>query len=180
MNLSKDLRRHRATLRALRALISEFPDEAWAQAPQPDAWSPAQVYSHISIIAEGFSFKNLEACLDGSAQLGGRKYLLGRIILWTNVIRGSRRVRVDFPPELLPRSLNKSEARAAMDALEARAEAFAPRVASADLRFTSKHFLLGWMNAAEWFRFAEIHHRHHLEGQLHRLLQGLAIEKRRF
>ncbi len=172
MNLSKDLRRHRATLSALRALILEFSDDAWARAPQPGVWCPAQVYSHISIIATGFSFKNLEACLDGSGQVGGRVKLLGRLILWTNVIRGSRRIRVDFPPELLPLSITKEAAREAMDALAAKAEAFAPRVAAADLRFTAKHFLLGWMNAAQWFRFAEIHHRHHLEGQLHRLAEG--------
>ena len=170
MNLDRALQRHRTTLGALRGLIPGFSDEAWGRAPESGGWSPAQVYGHIAIIAKGFSFKNLDACLAENGHLGGRKRWPGYMILWLNRLPGSRRIKVEFPPELLPISMSKGEAREAMDALEARAEAYLPQVAAADPKRTAKHFLLGWMNAPEWFRFVEIHHRHHLEGQLTRLL----------
>ena len=169
MSLDKDLRRHHATLDALRELIGEFNGEAWERPGHGGGWCPAQVYSHIALIADGFSFKNLDACLKSEGRSGGRKSLVGFIVMGTNVIRASRRIKVAFPPELQPASPSREEAQWAMEGLVARAEAYAPRVAAADPARRSKHFLLGWMNAAEWFRFAEIHHRHHLEGQLQRL-----------
>ncbi len=170
MNLDRALQRHRATLGALRGLIPGFSAEAWERSSAPGEWSPAQVYGHIAIIAKGFSFKNLDACLAESGHLGGRKRWPGYMILWLNRLPGARRIKVEFPPELLPIAMSQGEAREAMDALEVRAEAYLSRVAAGDPSRTAKHFLLGWMNAAEWFRFAEIHHRHHLEGQLTRLL----------
>ncbi len=171
MNLNNDLQRHHQTLDALRELIPEFGPEAWEHPGQAGGWSPAQVYSHIALIANEFSFKHLDACLAGEGPAEGRKSLLGFFVLGTNVIRASRRIRVDFPPELLPSFPSPEEARRAMEGLLARAEATLAKVAAADPARRSKHFLLGWMNAAEWFRFAEIHHRHHLEGQLQRLLK---------
>lgn len=178
MNLDDDLQRHRATLGALRKAIQEFPDEAWTRAPAPGGWSPSQVYGHITVIGNGFSFKNLETCLEEGGHLGGRKRFPGYVILWGNRLPGSRRITVEFPPELLPKLLSKAEAREAMDALESRAESCLLRIAAAGPRRTARHFLLGWLTAAEWFRFVEIHHRHHLEGQLARLLKAAGAAPR--
>jgi hypothetical protein len=82
---------------------------------------------------------------------------------------GALRVKAPFPPELLPRPITKDEARALLARLAAEADRLAPQVAGADPRQRARHFRLGWLNAAEWFAFLEMHHRHHLEGQLARL-----------
>ncbi len=171
MAIEDDLLRHRRTLDQLRALLEACPEEAWFRPPRPGAWSAAEVYDHIGRIAEGYAFPRLEQCLDGgSGAKGAGPGLLGRFVFWWRSIPGSWRIRAPFPKELLPQALTKEEARALLAHLRAKAEAYAPAVAAADPEARSRHFRLGWLNAAQWFQFVEIHHRHHLEGQLKRLL----------
>jgi hypothetical protein len=69
----------------------------------------------------------------------------------------------------MPRPISKEEARALLGRLRAGAESLAPRVEASDPGQRVRHFRLGWLNASEWYRFMEFHHRHHLEGQLRRL-----------
>ena len=171
MSLARDLRKHHRTLDALDELIGRFDDLAWIR-PAPDGgWSPAQVYHHIQLVAEGFSFPNLETCLRGEGRIRGRLPWPGRLVMALGRIP-RRRIQVDFPPEMRPRALNREEARAALASLRTRAEDAARRLPGADPRQSARHFLLGWLRTAQWFRFVEMHHRHHLEGQLRRLLEG--------
>lgn len=171
MSLARDLQKHHRTLDELVALIDRFDEAAWTRPAPGGGWSPAQVYHHIQLVAEGFSFKHLETCLEGRGRIRGPRPWRGRLVMWLGHFP-RRRIRVDFPPELMPQVLSKEEAREALAELRRRAEAAAARLPGADPRMSSQHFLLGWLRTGEWFRFAEMHHRHHLEGQLRRLLES--------
>lgn len=163
------LERHRGTLLSLKASLESIPEERWLSAPEPGAWCPAEVFDHIGRIADGYAFKHLERCLAGKGtrtSLG----LIGRLVFLLGRIPGSWRIRAPFPPELLPTAISKDEARALLAHLGERAEAFAPLLEGADPDQRARHFRLGWLNAKEWYQFAEMHHRHHLEGQLVRLV----------
>ncbi len=171
MSLARDLAKHHKTLDALEAAVDRFDAEAWLRSAPDGGWSPAQVYSHIQIVAEQFSFKNLETCLKGEGRLDGKRSFRARMVFWLGHFPKGRRIKVEFPPEMLPAALSKEEARRAMASLRAMAEAYAARLPQADPRMSAKHFLLGWLRTEEWFRFIEMHHRHHLEGQLRRLME---------
>lgn len=168
MTVQHDLQRHRATLGALEGLLDAFPDEAWTRAPAPGAWCPAEVYDHIGRIAEGYVLPRLRKCLSGQGQAGSRT-LAGHLLLWMARIPGAWRIRAPFPPELLPKPITRDEARVLLSRLRTHAENLAPEVEAADPAQRARHFRLGWINAEEWYRFMEMHHRHHLEGQLRRL-----------
>lgn len=173
VSLARDLRKHHRTLDALTGLIGRFDAAAWTR-PAPDGgWCPAQVYHHIQLVALGFSFKNLEICLTGQGRHRGHRPWIGRLVMTLGRFP-LRRIKVDFPPELLPRAISREEAREAMAGLRAMAEDAARRLPDADPDQSAKHFLLGWLRGEEWFRFAEMHHRHHLRGQLRRLLRDRA------
>lgn len=170
MSLSRDLRKHHRTLDALAALIGQFDEAAWMRSPPEGGWCPAQVYHHIQLVALQFSFKNLEICLAGEGRLKGRRPWAGRLVmLWGSF--PPRRIKVEFPPELLPVAISREEARVAMADLKALADDAARRLPAANPDQSAKHFMLGWLRTAEWFRFAEMHHRHHLKGQLQRLVR---------
>ncbi len=170
MALARDLRRHHRTLDALEAALDRFDAAAWTR-PAPDGgWSPAQVYRHLQIVAEQFAFKHLETCLRGEGATEGRMRFRGRVIFLLGRFPRGRRIRVAFPPEFLPEPVAKDEARRILAALRAQAESYAARLPQADPRQRARHFLLGWLGPRDWFRFVEMHHRHHLEGQLQRLM----------
>ena len=171
MSLARDLAKHHQTLDRLEAAVDRFDAVAW-QRPAPDGgWSPAQVYRHIQIVAEQFSFKNLDTCLRGEGRLGVRRSIRAHLIFLLGHFPKGRRIRVEFPPEMLPEAISKEEARRALTYLRAKAEDFAARLPDADPRMSARHFLLGWLRTGDWFRFIEMHHRHHLEGQLRRLME---------
>jgi hypothetical protein len=172
MSIASDLRKHHHTLDALEAAIDGFGLTAWER-PAPDGgWSPAQVYRHLQIVAEHYSFKNLETCLKGEGRLDGRRPFRTRLLFWLGRFPRGRRIKVEFPAEMLPEAVTQEEAHRIVASLRAQAEAYAARLPQADPRMSAKHFLLGWLRTREWFRFAEMHHRHHLEGQLQRLMKA--------
>lgn len=162
------LESHRQTLQRLEAHLDAIAQEHWERPLAEGGWCPAEVYHHIGLIAEGYAFPRLERCLAGQGD--GRAFgLLGRVVFWVGGIPGFLKIRIPFPPELQPRVISREEARQLLARLRTRAEAFAPRVGAADPRVRVRHLKLGGLNAEGWFRFVEMHHRHHLEGQLARL-----------
>ncbi|HJU84100.1 MAG TPA: DinB family protein [Holophagaceae bacterium] len=171
MSLARDLRRHHRTLDALEAALDRFDEAAWTRGAADGGWCPAQVYRHLQIVAEQFAFKHLETCLQGGGNPEGRMKFRGRLIFLLGRFPKGRRIKVEFPPDMVPEAVDKEAARRILASLRAQAEAFAARLPGADPRQRAKHFLLGWLGPRDWFRFIEMHHRHHLEGQLRRLLE---------
>ncbi len=169
MTAEEILARHERTLDGLRASLDAMPEALWTWRPEPGAWSPAEVYDHVDRIARLYSFARLEACLGGEGRPAGTRTLMGWCLLNAPALAGVFRHRRDFPETLRPRPLPRVEARAALEALRARARAAARRVASDPGRLRVEHVALGWLTARQWFAFAEIHSRHHLQGQLRRI-----------
>jgi hypothetical protein len=169
MTARRTLERHERTLGELRARLAEIPGPMWGWRPAPGAWSAAEVYDHIDRIARLYSFPQLEACLRGEGRRGGGRTLLGWCLLGAPWLAGVFRVRRDFPEAFVPAVLPQEEVAARLDGLLDLARGAAERVALDPGRLRVRHVSLGWLTAAQWFAFAEIHTRHHLEGQLARL-----------
>lgn len=169
MTARRTLERHERTLGELRARLDGIPGPMWGWRPAPGAWSASEVYDHIDRIARLYSFPQLEACLRGEGRRGGGRTLLGWSLLGAPWLAGFFRVRRDFPAALVPAFLPQAEAAARIDGLLDLARGAAKQVAGDPGRIRVRHVSLGWLTAAQWFAFAEIHTRHHLEGQLARL-----------
>lgn len=169
MTVEQMLARHERTLEALRVRLEETPDSRWTWRPRPGAWCAAEIYDHVDRIARLYSFAKLEACLRGEGRPGGSRTLLGWCLLTAPWLAGSFRHRRDFPEALVPAPISKEEARRMIEGLRAKARAAARRLEGDPGRSRVEHVRLGWLTARQWYAFAEIHSRHHLEGQLARL-----------
>jgi hypothetical protein len=75
-------------------------------------------------------------------------------------------------PEYTPHAISRDAARIGLIAVRAHIVELAPRIGDADPRMTVRHPALGDLNAPEWFALGAMHLRHHLRGQLHRLLRA--------
>jgi hypothetical protein len=166
------LRRHLATLEGLEAQLDRFSDAAWTRPLPEGGWCAAEIYDHIGKITLRYAAPRIERCLGGGAP-GARRTLGGWLLRHASWIAGSFRLRQSFPPELQVRVLARAEARALLAELRMWSELTATRVATADPRVRVRHVRLGALNANEWFAFTELHARHHLKGQLRRLLDRL-------
>jgi hypothetical protein len=162
------LHRHLATLDALEAAMARIPEARWAQAPAEGGWSAAEIFDHVGRLAMGYGFPRMEACLEGRGG-PGRRSLLGVLFLGAPWLAGTFRLRQRFPPELAARVISRAEAQSLLETLRGRTRAAWPRLREADPDCRVHHLRLGWLNAEEWFRFLELHARHHLKGQLRRL-----------
>jgi hypothetical protein len=162
--------RHLVTLDALEGVLARIPEAGWTWRADEDSWCAAEIFDHVGRLATGYGFPRLEACLEGRGERGGRRTFAGWLLLSWPSLAGAFRLRQKFPPELRPQAASKAEAAAMLRELRRRAEATAPRLAAADPELRVKHVRLGWLNASQWFAFAEVHARHHLRGQLRRLL----------
>lgn len=174
MTVQQMLARHERTLAALRVRLEEIPEPMWTWRPAPGAWCAAEVYDHVDRIARLYSFARLEACLSGEGRSGGSRSLMGWCLLTAPWLAGIFRHRRDFPAALAPAPISKEEARRNLEGLRARARAAARKVERDPGLRRLEHVALGWLTAAQWFAFAEIHSRHHLEGQLWRLRRAWA------
>ncbi len=169
MTVPEILACHERTLDALRARLEEMPEGMWGWRPEQGSWSPAEVYDHVDRIARLYSFAKLDECLTRGAARGGRRTFMGWCLLNAPWLAGIFRHRRDFPEGLRPVPVSRREAARALDALRVRARGAARRVAADPGARRVEHVALGWLTATQWFHFAEIHSRHHLEGQLARI-----------
>jgi hypothetical protein len=170
LSITPLLQRHEAVLDALQARLDALPEPLWTWRPEPGAWCAAEVYDHVHRIARLYSFPKLEACLEGAGRAGGSRTALGWLVMAVPPLAGAFKVRRDFPEELLPSKITQEAARLQLEELRALARQAAPRVGADPGLRRARHVSLGWLTAQQWYAFAAFHHRHHLEGQLARLL----------
>jgi hypothetical protein len=169
--MSQDLlQRHIETLMALEEVLGSIDPYHWTWKPDAETWCAAEIFDHVGKIGLLYSFPKLEACLMGKGEPQRERTFLGWCLLNGPWLAGIFRHRRTFPPELVPQMITQPQALAVLQELRRRAEAFAPRVAKAGASLRVEHVRLGWLHARDWYAFAEIHTRHHLKGQLRRLM----------
>lgn len=127
--------------------------------PDPESWSIGQVYVHL-IEETGYYFQQCRYCLSGTVTTGGEMNEEGKKLF-----------RMDgFPHEKLigpanvynvAQPVDKEVLREGMMELKRQANALCERIKSANAGGKTEHPGLGWFGAADWYRFAEMHLRHH-------------------
>lgn len=154
---------HAAFLRV--AETAAWPDERlYAVAPAVSAWSPAQHLEHVCLVAAAV-LERLDALRSGGEREDRREHgsprLAGRAVLMAGRIPRGRGQAPDFslPAKVPGRSaLRELCSRVGRQVTETAAHAASFR----GVRGVIRHPLLGWLNAAQWWRFLRVHSEHHL------------------
>ncbi len=153
-------------------LLETVSEEDFQRTPAENVWSYAEVFSHM-LQANLGSLYAIDKCLLQTATLSpGRANLVSWLILSTG--RFPPVVKLKVPARLASqiKKMGKDEARQLMDKFYARLEEIHARIDSATSSYKFEHPRLGLLNALEWYRFIEIHTRHH-ERQLQRIKRML-------
>lgn len=128
----------------------------WTTAPSPfSAWPPLTHAEHMARAGLG-SVAQLEKALEREG--GPRTGFFGHLVLLLGWIpRGAGQA----PPTTTPQRVDRAEVVAMFETLRTRVlELPLERIATA--RGRAHHPAFGGYTARQWFRFLDVHHRHHL------------------
>jgi hypothetical protein len=150
--------------------LNGLTEEQFAQTPAPGVWSYSEVYSHI-FQSNILSLVAIERCSHGTKPQTGKPTFAGRLILFFGVFPP---INLKAPAQIaaLTAKWSLEEARNSIARFKDKLTQVAPDARKANPSHTAKHPRLGMLNASQWFRFIEIHSRHHYK-QLQRIQKML-------
>lgn len=169
--MSPQLEANRQTLAEYRRRLEHISPQALTAVPPGETWSPGQVYTHILMVANFFSLDKATRALakDPDPALGLND---GGINVFTHNSLPPSQFKMPDGVPAPPQPAHHAELLEAFDALDEGMAALANDLAvGLDRGGRTKHPFLGFLSAAEWFTFIDIHNRHHLR-QLDRLTGG--------
>ncbi|MEZ6015982.1 MAG: DinB family protein [Planctomycetota bacterium] len=169
MQTERTLSRFERTMQLWLSRLEPRNDEDMARPPADGGWCIGQVCDHV-LVAGAVILDQVQLCIDGEAEEVGFRWKPALICAYGSI--PPMRIRVPRVPALeaaaRPATLTKSEALAGFGAFAARTRALVEPAAAAPRNLKRPHPIVGHFNAAQWFRFNEMHLRHHLR-QLARL-----------
>jgi hypothetical protein len=127
--------------------------------PSPSSWSLGQVYEHLIFNTEYF-LEQVRICATTNDHSSGEMSTHGRTMFQNN----------EFPDELIegplenrdtPQPDSKEELVRRMLTLKEKINNAHSLISGSPLLGKTKHPGLKYLNATEWFQFAEMHFRHH-------------------
>lgn len=151
---------HREILSQIDTLlgIAEEPGEFPEARTRVSGWSALQHTEHMAQADDG-SLHQLEAALTRDG--GPRFKLAGRVVLALGWIpRGAGKA----PAASRPEARSREEVAAALHSVRDRIEALGDRLPEiAAARGRASHPVFGGLRPAQWLRFLQVHHHHHLK-----------------
>ena len=151
---------------AYRKKIAAVTPEKFQQNPADGGWSYAEVYSHIFDLSI-LSLEAIDRCLSPDAKQRKTPFIT-KLILFFGMFPPAMKFKVPKQFESRVKKISIPEAKALMESFEDKLQQYPMRVAQAASDAKAGHPRLGYMNAAQWMRFIEIHLKHHLK-QLKRI-----------
>ncbi|WP_026897717.1 DinB family protein [Daejeonella oryzae] len=140
-------------------LLESISEEDFQRSPE-EGWSYSEVYSHI-FQANLVSLVAAEKCINGTGEKTDKRiHWIPRAILFFG----------RFPPgkfkaperiAAMVAKIDKEQARNLIVKFKTRLAEISPRIDKALANVKVVHPRLGLLNARQWFRFVEIHTRHH-------------------
>ncbi|MET4081256.1 hypothetical protein ABIB40_001201 [Pedobacter sp. UYP30] len=149
------------TVAKYRTKFAQMSEADFVKQPPIGGWCYSEVYLHI-FDASLLSFRSIAYCLSGKAKEKPTHFSV-KLMLWYGAFPPRKRYKV--PKSLAERvkKISKVEAETLMNAMEKKLSLTAGKVQLADRNKKIKHPRLGYLNAQQWFRFIEIHLKHHLK-----------------
>ncbi|MFC4142266.1 DinB family protein [Pedobacter mendelii] len=157
---------------AYNAKLSSYSDDVFQITPPINGWSYSEVYAHI-FDASLLSLLALENAAQGKGENQPTHFAV-KLILFFGSFPPAKKYKV--PKRLAERvkKISKAEALDFILEFEKALDLTYPLIATANLHSKTKHPRLGYLNAKQWFRFTEIHLKHHLK-QLIRIEKSFGL-----
>lgn len=149
-----------------RERLEHYQDAQFCQTPPQGGWSYSEVYSHIFTLSAG-ALQETENCILGKGKAHG-SLLVARLILFFGSFPPGFKYKVPKRLEAAAQKVSRETAAALIRKFLELLETVYPQLEGADPAVRTAHPRLGYLNARQWFRFTEIHLKHHLK-QLDRL-----------
>lgn len=156
----------KAVSAAYSKLLTQIPAADFQTTPPDGGWSYSEVYCHI-FDASILSLYQLEASTNGKGEKKPTHFIV-KLILFFGRLPRQQKYKVPKRLESRVKKITIEEAAEFISQFLIRLTADYPEIGRADTRLKSKHPRLGYLNAAQWLRFIEIHLKHHLK-QLKRI-----------
>lgn len=150
--------------------LQSISDVQFEATPPIGGWSYSEVYAHI-FDASLLSLHAMEDCLNGKGKDKPTAFAVKLILFFGALPPG----RYKIPQQLEGRAkiISKDQAEDLIGQFKKQLEAGYKQIPRARDNVKSKHPKLGYLNAQQWFRFTEVHLKHHLK-QLHRIEKSFA------
>jgi len=148
------------------AKLSGYPDEVFDQTPPIGGWSYSEVYSHI-FDSSLLSLIAMDNALKGKGEIKPTHFAV-KLILFFGALPPGKKYKV--PTRLADRvkKISKTEALDFILEFEEALKKTWITLPEGNQQVKTKHPRLGYLNAKQWFRFIEVHLKHHLK-QLERI-----------
>lgn len=166
MSIALDKKSLEIALAEYRNRLDKIPEGQFNATPPGGGWSYGEVYSHI-LQANLGSFIAIERCANGTGKIDNKRLgLLAQFIF----LLGSFPFKFKAPEKIAAQvnNIDKEEARNLLVKLKTKVDQMASVTGKSSSFSKIKHPRLGLLNAKQWFRFIDIHTRHHLK-QLNRI-----------
>jgi len=166
MGIAKDHQHLLNLAEVYQAKLSRYPEKLFQQTPPIGGWSYSEVYFHIfdsSLLA----LQTIRDCIQGKAERKATPFLV-RLILFLGSLPPGKKYKA---PKRLAERLRKIDQKEAQELIEKflqQLEKDYPHMEEADPAIKTPHPRMGYLNTAQWLRFARIHLAHHLK-QLDRI-----------
>jgi hypothetical protein len=154
------------TATTYRKKLTSIPESIFKKTPSNGGWSYSEVYTHIFELSL-LSLEALDGCLKSTAKQR-KTPLITRLILFFGSFPPAMKFKVPKQLAAKARKIDKTTAATMILDFEVKLKPYYELVKYADPKMKTPHPKLGYLNAAQWIRFIEIHLKHHLK-QLERI-----------
>jgi hypothetical protein len=154
------------TTDAYRKRLEDVQPAKFELSPPDGGWSYAEVYAHIFDLSI-LSLEAIDRCLSDEARQRKTPFIT-RAILFFGAFPPTMKFKVPKQFESRVRKISIAEAIELMDEFEQKLLPYTNKLNAAVATQKAAHPKLGYLNAAQWLRFIEIHLKHHLK-QLQRI-----------
>jgi hypothetical protein len=147
--------------------IINVSEEDFQKNPEGGGWSYSEVYSHLFQSNLG-SLIAAEKCINGTGERSRKRanWVVRAILFFGYLPPG--KIKAPARIAAMVSKIDKEQARNLIVRFKSRLTDICPRIEKASPDIKIKHPRLGLLNAKQWFRFIEIHTRHH-QKQLERI-----------
>jgi hypothetical protein len=142
--------------------LDRYSDEQFALKPSPESWSIGQVYEHLVTGGLNYHCKQIEQCMLNDENQHENKTFLGKMIFLLHAFPPVR-IKVPPSPAYTPQQPdNKERIKAGMKLLKLKLQDLSGEIDHAVHFGKTKHRVLGYLDAPEWYRLIVMHFRHHM------------------
>lgn len=146
--------------------LREVSEGQFQETPPIGGWSYSEVYSHIFDISI-LTLKEVDNCIKGEGKIKSTAFIV-KVILFFGSFPPNAKYKVPKALVGRERKITKEAAAAFIQKFLEQLDIVYSQLHLADPALKTRHPRLGYLNASQWFRFMEIHLKHHLK-QLKRI-----------